>query len=226
MAERREEKYLIEYPEYVRISRRLRALLPTDKNGIDGRYSICSLYFDDPFDTALAEKEDGEAVHTKFRIRTYDGSRALIRLERKTKRGIVTEKHSATLSQAQLDSILLGELPEEDSECFGLVSEMNAKAFRPAVSVRYDREAYVMPQLGIRVTFDMNVEKLNPEKETLFGDNISAIPALGKNKVIMEIKYSERCPSFIRKACETHGMQLSVSKYALCRNAPYLSINY
>ncbi len=224
MAERREEKYLIDYTEYALISRKIRALLPPDKNGINGRYSICSIYFDDPFDTALADKEDGNAIHVKYRIRTYDGSKKLIRLERKTKRGIITEKNSATISESELYEILSGEAMDENSECFGLVSQMRAKAIRPVLSVRYDREAYVFPQMGIRVTFDMNIDALPPEADILFGKTKNPIPALGRNYIIMEVKYSDRCPSFIRKACATNGMQISVSKYALCRNAPILNI--
>ena len=224
MAERREEKYLIDYTEYALISRKIRALLPPDKNGINGRYSICSIYFDDPFDTALADKEDGNAIHIKYRIRTYDGSKKLIRLERKTKRGIITEKDSAIISESELCEILVGEAMDENAECFGLASQMRAKAIRPVLSIRYDREAYVFPQMGIRVTFDMNIDALPPEAEVLFGKNTNPIPALGRNHVIMEVKYSDRCPSFIRKACATNGMQISVSKYALCRNAPILNI--
>lgn len=219
MAERREEKYLIDYSEYSVIASRIRELLTPDKNARDGRYSICSLYFDDPFGTALAEKEDGNAVHVKFRIRTYGGSKKIIRLERKTKRGIVTEKHSAVITESELDKIIKGELVDENSECFGLVSEMYSRAFRPAVSVRYDREAYVFEPLGIRVTFDFNIDSLPPDKETLFGRTERAIPAIERGQIIMEIKYSERCPSFVRKCCQTYGMQFSVSKYALCRNA-------
>lgn len=219
MAERREEKYLIDYAEYSVISNRIKSVMRPDKNGRNGKYSICSLYFDDAYNTALAEKEDGNAVHIKYRIRTYDGDKRFIRLERKTKRGIVTEKHSAIITEDELSAIMAGKPVDENSECFGLASEMRAKAFRPAVSVRYDREAYVMPSLGIRVTFDLNVDTLPPDAETLFGQTGRALPAIGRNKIIMEIKYSERCPSFIRKCCETFGMQLSVSKYALCRNA-------
>ena len=220
MAERREEKFLIDYDEYSIIQNRIKALLEPDKNGDNGRYSICSIYFDDVFDTALAEKEDGNAVHVKFRIRTYGGSKKIIRLERKTKRGIVTEKHSAIISEAELDAILRGDSVDENAECFGLVSEMRSKGFKPAISVRYDREAYIYKPLGIRITFDKNVDSLPPEKSTLFGDTKAALPAVGRNKIIMEVKYSERCPAFIRKAVNTFGMQLSVSKYALCRNAP------
>ncbi len=220
MAERREEKYLITLAEYSVIANRLKALMLPDKNGENGRYSICSMYFDDSFDSALREKEDGNAVHIKFRIRTYGGSKGFIKLERKTKRGIVTEKHSAKLTLEELDLILSGKNIDENSECFGLASEIRSKAFKPVVSVRYDREAYVLPSLGIRVTFDTNIDALPPYKDTLFGNTRSALPAVGRHQVIMEIKYSERCPSFIRKCCENSGMQLSVSKYALCRNAP------
>lgn len=220
MAERREEKYLINYSEYSVISSRIKALLQPDTNGKNGKYSICSLYFDDAFDTALAEKEDGNAVHIKFRIRTYDGSDGFIRLERKTKRGIVTEKHSARITREELDKILSGEAISEESKCFGLVSEMRARAFKPAISVRYDREAYYMPSLGVRVTFDINVDSLPPDKDTLFGNTKRALPAIDRGQIIMEIKYSDRCPSFICKACATNSAQLSVSKYALCRNAP------
>lgn len=224
MAQRREEKYIISIAEYSVIANRIKALMLPDKNGSNGRYSICSLYFDDVFDTALAEKEDGNSVHIKYRIRTYEGDDSFIRLERKTKRGIVTEKHSAVISKEELDLILSGKSVDENSECFGLVSEMRSKAFRPAVSVRYDREAYVFPSLGIRVTFDMNVDALPPDKNTLFGKASGALPAVSRNQVVMEIKYSERCPSFVRKACSCSGMQLSVSKYALCRNAPAICI--
>ena len=112
MAERREEKYILDYSEYSLIANRIRAILTPDKNGVDGKYSITSLYFDDPFGTALAEKEDGNSVHVKFRIRTYGGSKKIIRLERKTKRGIVTEKHSAVISVDEMNKIINGEGPD------------------------------------------------------------------------------------------------------------------
>ncbi len=218
MSDRREEKYLITYPEYVKIRNRVASAMTPDENGKSGAYSICSLYFDDEFDTAFYEKEDGLAVHTKFRIRTYGGDKSFIRLERKTKRGLVTEKVSAMITESELDAIIKGLPVSSDAECFGLVSEMYSKGLRPAVNVRYDREAYIYEPLGIRVTFDINIDSLPCDKEVLFGDTHLALPALSRNEIVMEIKYSEKCPAFVRKLCETDGMQLSVSKYALCRS--------
>ena len=219
MAERREEKYLISYAEYAVIANRVRGVMAPDANGDRGRYSICSLYFDDAYDTAFDDKEDGNAVHIKFRVRTYDGNGKFIRLERKTKRGVITEKHSSVITGSELDAIISGKSVSENADCFGLVSEMRAKGVAPKINVRYDREAYHIPTLGVRVTFDFNIEYLPADKNALFGDLSRAVPAMGKDKVVMEIKYAERCPALVRKICGGFGMQTSVSKYALCRTA-------
>lgn len=222
MAERREEKYIISYPEFSVISNRVGQLLLPDENGSNGRYSICSLYFDDPFDRALDEKEDGLPVHTKYRIRTYDGSDRGIKLERKTKRGIVTEKVSAPLSVSDVKEIVCVGSVSENSPSFGLVSEITAGAYRPKICVRYDRLAFYHPYIDVRVTFDTCIDVLAPEWHCLFGDGSAALPAFPRDKVIMEIKYGESCPSFVRRCCTCDGMQLSVSKYALCRQANVL----
>ena len=62
-----------------------------------GTYTITSLYFDDPENTGLAEKLDGLKLHSKFRLRTYDHGQELIKLERKDKQGILTEKFTASV---------------------------------------------------------------------------------------------------------------------------------
>jgi len=217
MAERTEEKYLLDMSEYSAISARIRAVMAADSNGKDGGYSISSLYFDDPHDTALREKEDGDAVHVKYRVRTYNGEAGYIRLERKIKKGLITEKKSAKISERELASILSGEGLPEGSAAFGLFSEMRSRLFLPVVTVRYDREAYVYPSLGVRVTFDKNVDRLPPDAHCLFGNSDGALPAIERGHVIMEIKYSGRCPSFIRKCMGAGCTQLSVSKYALAR---------
>ena len=217
MAERTEEKYLLDMAEYSRISARIRAVMTPDKNGREGVYSISSLYFDDPHGTALREKEDGDAVHVKYRVRTYNGEAGYIRLERKIKRGLITEKKSAIISEGELIAILSGVGLPEDSDAFALVSEMRSRLFLPVVTVRYDREAYVYPSLGVRVTFDKNVDRLPPDAHCLFRQGDGALPAIERGQVIMEIKYTGRCPSFIRKCMGTGCTQLSVSKYALAR---------
>ena len=216
MAERREEKYLISYSEYSIISSRIKALLQPDKNGENGKYSICSMYFDDVYDTALAEKEDGNAVHIKFRIRTYDGDDSVIKLERKVKQGILTEKQTATITREQIPFLGC------NADCFDgtakdLAVQMLAGNLRPATTVRYHRDAFYFRGTDLRLTFDIDLRILPPSVESLFGKNTPGIPALNKNTVIMEIKYGSCLPAFIRNLTAVPATQLSVSKYALCR---------
>ncbi len=219
MPSRHEEKYIIDYRQYAVLKSRAAQVLAPDAHGNNGSYTIASLYFDDFQDNALAEKQDGLPEHTKFRIRTYDGSPDMIRLERKDKRGILTEKFSAVLTPRQLALLQDGQWSPEDfpGKTEELAAQMRAAGLRPTVIVRYRRDAFCFPGTDLRLTFDTCLEALTPKGELLFSKNAPGIPALGKSSVIMEIKYGEYLPSFIRKLTAVECKQLSVSKYALCR---------
>lgn len=221
MATRHEEKFIIDYGQYLLVRSRAEAAMETDAHARDGSYIITSLYYDDRFDTALDEKLDGVKVHTKYRVRTYDSDRSFIRLERKVKRGIMTEKHSIRLSEEEI--ALLSDTTADLSEFTGrravMLLEMRAKGLLPAVTVRYKRDAFVYPGTDTRLTFDTNVEALPPDASYLFDTDCAGIPALPQNRVIMEVKYGDYLPAFVRKIASCDSMQLSVSKYALCREA-------
>ena len=221
MATRHEEKYIIDYGQYLLVRSRAEAVMETDANAKDGSYVITSLYYDDCYDTALDEKLDGIKVHTKYRVRTYDSDSSFIRLERKVKRGIMTEKHSIRLAEEEIP--LLSDITADLSLFEGrravMLLEMRSKGLLPAVTVRYKRDAFVFPETDTRLTFDTNVEALPPDASYLFDQNCAGVPALPRNQVIMEVKYGEHLPSFVRKIASCESMQLSVSKYALCREA-------
>lgn len=219
MADRREEKYLIGYADFARISAMAKSLMHVDPNGVDGRYSICSIYYDDIYDTTLFEKEDGNAVHTKYRIRTYGGDLSTIKLERKVKKGIITSKLASSLAERELDILLSGGRASDDWRAFDLCTEIHSKGLKPVCAIRYDRLAFLYEPLNIRLTFDINIDRLPPDKLSLAGDMTRAIPAIPRGEIVMEVKYDKACPSFVRKICQNAGQQISVSKYALCRNA-------
>lgn len=207
--QRHEEKYIISYAQYATLKARAEKILTPDIHGKNGSYTITSLYYDDPMDTALSEKLDGLARHTKFRLRTYDFSDKVIRLEKKVKEGILTQKESLSLTRAQLVSL---ETLSED-----LAVEMRTVGMRPAITVRYRRDAYTYPGTDLRLTFDTDLRVLPPEAQTLFDPNYGGIPVLDGNQVIMEIKYGSYLPTFLRTLTAVPSQQLSVSKYALCR---------
>lgn len=212
--QRHEEKYLIDYRQYAILKSRAMEVLTPDTHG--GSYLVTSLYYDDLMDTALLEKQDGLARHTKFRVRTYDGDDSFIKLEQKVKQGILTEKQTARITRQQIP--LLG----METDCFeaaakALATQMSAAGLRPVTTVRYRRDAFYFPGTDLRLTFDRDLRILPATAESLFDTNIPGIPALDANTVIMEIKYGSCLPAFIRNLTAVPANQLSVSKYALCR---------
>jgi len=219
MAERHEEKYFITYHQYTLLKDRAVQTMTPDIHGENGSYVITSLYYDDPLQTALLEKLDGLAKHTKFRLRTYDSQNSMIRLERKIKQGIMTQKKSAEVSLEQLPFLGLPDydLEKFDGAAFQLVTQMIAEGMRPATTVRYKRDAFCFPGTDVRLTFDRDLEVLPGEPQMLFRKDAVGRPVLDKNTVIMEIKYGSYIPEFVRVLTEIPTKQLSVSKYALCR---------
>lgn len=216
---RHEEKYIITYPQYLILKHRAMQALTPDPHGENGRYTIASLYFDDPQDTALFEKLDGLEHHRKFRIRTYGGDSSLIKLERKDKRGILTEKWAAPIARREI-SLLRGtetDLTAFSGDAKALAAQMTATAQAPSIVVRYQRDAFYHAGSDLRLTFDTDLRVLPPEEEALFSPDMPGIPVMDGNQVIMEIKYGSRIPAFVRKLTAISCTQLSVSKYALCR---------
>lgn len=219
MPSRHEEKYIITYRQYLMLRQRARQVLTPDPHGQDGSYIINSLYFDDRMDHALDEKLDGLPDHSKFRIRAYDQSPDFIKLEKKDKHGIITQKQDVRISWEQTIMLSSGQFDLADFEGapYELASQMQAAGLIPAVVVRYRRDAFYFEGTDARLTFDTELEAINPEPSALFSRKITGLPVLDKNSVIMEIKYGDYIPTFLRKLTAVSCTQLSVSKYALCR---------
>ena len=167
---------------------------------------------------AMQEKMAGLAEHTKFRIRTYNGDPSRISLERKVKKGILTQKKGSLIDVETCAAITTGEVPHDcDERTKELWSQMRRNGLRPACVVRYQRQAFIYPQLNIRVTFDSQIEYLPPdmflilEHETKRGRM-----ATSPGTVIMEVKYDDYLPHFVRTLTMTKDMQTSFSKYGAC----------
>ena len=106
---RHELKYRISYGEKAVLELRLASLLQRDAHAGPGGYLIRSLYFDDCWNSAYAEKDAGILARKKYRIRIYNGSDAVIRLERKKKVGSWICKEEAALTRAELEKLLSGD---------------------------------------------------------------------------------------------------------------------
>lgn len=218
--QRHEYKHEINPCDLLAIRQRLRAVAQPDCHGTDGRYTVRSLYFDDPQDTALREKLNGTDHREKFRIRYYDGDFALIHLEKKSKQGGLGTKLTTPLSAAEAQAIVDGRLDWMANGNRPLVRElyvkMRSQNLRPKTIVDYTREAFVFSPGNVRVTLDYGIRTglsctdfLNPGCVT--------IPA-GNAPIILEVKWDEFLPSIIRDAVRLPGRRASAfSKYAACR---------
>ncbi len=221
---RHELKYIIHAGDHAILSRRLQMTMAQDayaaQNG--GEYHIRSLYFDDPWDSAVQEKADGIEVRDKFRIRIYNHSDSSIKLERKHKNGPYIQKSSLRLSRAECDALLRGDYgfllgrPEPFAgQMFGI---MKLKQLRPKVLVDYDREPYVFPAEDVRITFDKDV-RTGLRSTDLFNPNVPMYPVTElKNCMILEVKFNESLPDYIRMLIQLGAAQrTAASKYLFCR---------
>ena len=90
-----EEKFCCTAREMYSLQRRLDGVLRADDNEHnDEGYLVSSLYFDDPADTCLLAVRDGCSRRRKYRIRIYNDSLAVIKLEVKEKLDAMTRKRS------------------------------------------------------------------------------------------------------------------------------------
>ena len=147
---RHEYKYFINFGEYAHLSRTLDYVLYRDKNGDEfNEYHIRSLYFDDEYNTAFADKLRGVQDRDKYRIRIYNFSDKLIRLERKSKYGDGIAKQSIAITREMCEQLMAADptgLEKSDQPLLrDVYKQMRTKGLKPAVIVDYVREAYIHP---------------------------------------------------------------------------------
>ena len=217
---RTEWKHEITLSDMITLRARLRTVAKPEEHGINGTYSIRSLYFDDLFDTALREKIDGVNIREKFRIRYYGDDLSFIRLEKKSKINGLCNKIQAQITADETQRILSGDTEWMRSDARVLVRElylkMKDKGLRPKTIVDYTRDAFVFPAGNVRVTMDYNIRTGMQSVDFLNPASIT-VPA-GNSPIILEVKWDEYLPDVIRDAVQLEGRHTAAfSKYAACR---------
>lgn len=220
---RHELKYIISEGEHAILSRRLQRTMAQDANvNAQGEYFIRSLYFDDPYDVALQEKEDGVQVRDKYRIRIYNHSDKTIKLERKHKHDQYIWKSSLSLTRDEYDQIIAGDyrfLLERPEQFAGEMFEVfTVNRIRPKVIVDYNREPYVFPVEDVRITFDKDIRTAMRSTD-IFNPNLPTYPVWDlKNCMVLEVKFNRYLPAYIHTLIQLGASQhTAVSKYVFCR---------
>ena len=217
---RHEWKHEISHHDLIILRQRLRAVLQPDRHGVEGRYFIRSLYFDNAADKALREKLDGLALREKFRIRYYDLDPTVIHLETKSKHNGLGSKQTAPLTVQETQSIVDGDWDWMAQDHRPLVQELYRKirsqGLRPKTIVDYTREAYIFPAGNVRVTLDYDI-RTGLGSTDLLDPNCPTVPA-GDSPIILEVKWDRFLPSLIRDIVQLESRHTSAfSKYAICR---------
>ncbi len=222
MTFRHEWKHLLTPAEALEIRSRLRFLMQPDPHADEtGAYFIRSLYFDTPEDKALLEKIDGVNRREKFRLRCYNGSRDMIRLEKKSKLDLLCSKETAVLSLPEAKALINGDIgwmasAEGRPVVTELYLKMKCEGLRPKTLVDYTREPFIYRPGNVRVTLDSNIRTGLRCTDFLNADCVT-VPA-GDAPIILEVKWDAYLPDLIRDAVQLHAKQAAAfSKYAACR---------
>ena len=97
--------------------------------------------------------------------------------------------------------------------------EMTVNLLRPVVIVDYVREAYLHPAEEVRITFDKQL-RTGLWSRDLFNPDLPTIPPFDNGEIILEVKYNQFLPPYIRDLLNTYcagALNSAISKYTWCR---------
>lgn len=218
---RHELKFLLSRIEYEQLKRLLGSLLVRDEYMKSaGDYYIRSLYFDTPENKDYYDKLIGVVQRKKIRLRIYDTAADRVKLEIKNKDNDYSIKETTTISRAAARQLSGGDY----SALTALDNDISKKAYfnlisygyMPKVLVDYEREAYLLPVENVRLTFDKRVRAF--KGNALFEENNAFVGVLAPEYMILEVKYDQYLPSYVKSVLSSIGMQrMSISKYCMAR---------
>ncbi|MCL6570106.1 MAG: polyphosphate polymerase domain-containing protein [Bacillus sp. (in: Bacteria)] len=219
---RHEYKYYITQADYEILSKKLSVLLKKDQNSTsENGYLIRSLYFDNLSDTDLLQKNNGVFRRKKFRIRIYNHLSDIIKLEKKSRQGEYILKTSVPITLHEYELLQRWEyefLLEKKGDLYQeFYAYLQGEYMRPRVIVDYIRDAYIANVSDVRITFDKELSVITNSID-IFDKNNSSEEVLTYPLMIMEVKFNEFLPTYIRQIIQMDAHTRSaISKYVLCR---------
>lgn len=211
-----ELKYKITNSDFCIIKHNLNGLIKKDPNCKGDFYTISSIYFDNYQKTSYNQVKNGINERWKYRIRFYNYDDSYINLEKKYKVNGLTNKKSVRISREMLDNILNNNIKiskDNNSLLNEFIIKIKTEYLKPIICIEYDRIPYIYKVGNVRITLDYNIRYTNKYND-LF-DKEKSVHYL--NDKILEVKYNELIPDFIRYRLElNHLEQTSFSKFNNC----------
>ncbi len=220
---RQELKYYINFIDYFNISSIISKIFSKDPhNTSNGAYHIRSLYFDNKSNQDYHQKINGIEKRKKIRIRLYNLNSSLVKLEIKNKFNDYIVKKSLIISTDDTGELISGNynclLDYRDAVAVNVYKEFLKDFYRPVILIDYKREAYNYDLNQIRINFDSQIKKREINLGDLFINDNNASPVLSSNKIIMEIKFNGRIPTWIKNLLQLPRFErCAISKYTLSR---------
>lgn len=228
---RKEQKYLITRRQHEELVERIGPKMRNDKNGVNGRYSVTSLYFDNNEKGIYFETKNKLKYRQKLRLRVYDDadldSKAFFE---------VKQKHNKVVNKRRM-LLPLGEayryLEEDGQAGLDHYKTSNTQVLkeidyfrkfyklRPEMVVSYSRHAlHGLDDDGLCITFDFD---LRCRKDDLhiengpYGENF-----IDEDLVVLEVKVDDSVPLWLARILqELQCEQRSASKF--CTSMEMLS---
>lgn len=219
---RHEYKYICSAQQLMCIGQRIVPYMKQDIHAQDQKfYTVRSLYFDDYTNSCFYNNLSGMEPREKFRIRLYDANDSFIKLELKQKIHGMTKKRLCPVTKEQCMILLAGhtaDIRDSDSPVYRkFCIEQQIKLLKPKIIVEYDRVPFIYRDGNVRVTFDTNIRSGMYVNQFL-SEKIITVPIMPSGFHVLEVKFDEFLPDFIRRAIQIDGLrQTAYSKYCICR---------
>ena len=226
MKYRVEQKYIITEDKAAYLKFKLENVMKYDQHANEGMYCIRSLYFDDMYDSFLEDNESGNDFREKYRIRTYNNDTGKIHLEIKAKERGYTSKLKEEISLQDcieyMNGTVSGLKATDGYVKKKLYALMLLRKMKPVQIVEYDRIPFIEEKGNVRITFDKNIVGTS-EIQSFLEEYIPGIPLLPTGQHILEVKYDEFLPDYIKKILnEVHLQKTAFSKYYYARKNPQI----
>ncbi|MBE6003274.1 MAG: polyphosphate polymerase domain-containing protein [Lachnospiraceae bacterium] len=218
---RTERKFVIGKFQAEKIFNRLLKALPGDPFAGNEPYFVRSLYFDSYYNDDYFDKLDGIKNRKKIRIRTYNRSDDIIKLELKQKSGDAQHKKSYSISKQQVKDMCSGRyeflLHSGDPHMEQIYYIMKKEVYRPKCIIEYQRRAFAVPTNDIRITFDTDICTSEGNLD-LFADKNCFRPSSAFDLVVLEVKYNRFLLSYVKDLLKMDYIEeTSYSKYTTGR---------